>query len=109
MSNKNRLLTKTAYGYGLVCDRLLWMYQNARDELPETDEATQAIFDQGHLIGNLAKTLYPDGIEIDWNSGHEAGIAQTAAILPQRRPIFEAGFRHGRTHARPGGCGKLED
>lgn len=49
MPKQRRLLTKTAFGYGLVCDRLLWMYQNARDELPETDESTQAIFDQAAL------------------------------------------------------------
>jgi hypothetical protein len=95
-----RLLTKTAYGYGLVCDRYLWVYQNERDQLPEADEATQAIFDQGHLIGDLAKSLYPDGIEIDWSRGHEAGIAQTGTILGERRPVFEAGFQHGDTHAR---------
>ena len=100
MSKQKRLLTKTAFGYGLACDRLFWMYQNAREDLPEPDEATQAIFDQGHLIGNLAKTLYPDGIEIDWTSGHERGIAQTDAVLAEKRPIFEAGFQHGKTHAR---------
>jgi len=100
MPKQKRLLTKTAFGYGLVCDRLLWMYQNARDQLPETDESTQAIFDQGHLIGDLAKTLYPDGVEIDWTSGHERGVAQTGAMLAERKTIFEAGFQHGETHAR---------
>jgi hypothetical protein len=100
MSDQKRLLTKSAYGYGLVCDRLLWIYQNQRNRLPEPDEIAQAIFDQGHAIGNLAKTLYPDGVEIDWGSGHDAGIAQTGAALAERRPIFEAGFRHGKTHAR---------
>jgi hypothetical protein len=113
MTKPERLLTKTAFGYGLNCDRFFWIYQNDRDRLPEPDEATQAIFDQGHLIGNLAKSLYPDGIEIDWNSGHDAGIAQTCAVMAERRPIFEAGFRNGRTHARadilnPSGRGKWD-
>jgi len=100
MPKQKRLLTKTAYGYGLVCDRFFWIYQNARDQLPEPDETTQAIFDQGNLIGNLATSLYPDGIEIDWNSGHDAGIAQTNAAMAERKPLFEAGFQFGRTHAR---------
>ena len=52
------LLTKSAFRFGLACDRYFWIYQNARESLPEVDESTQAIFDQGHLIGNLAKTLY---------------------------------------------------
>jgi len=54
MPEKKSLLTKSAYLAGLVCDRLLWMYQNVRDEMPEPDEATQAIFDQGHRVGRLA-------------------------------------------------------
>ncbi len=100
MPEKKRLLTKSAYRAGLVCDKLLWMYQNARDEMPEPDEGTQALFDQGHLVGKLATSLFADGIEIDWGAGHEAGIAKTRAALPDRKPIFEAGFQYGRTHAR---------
>jgi len=100
MSRQKHLLTKTAYLYGLICDRLFWIYQNDRELLPEVDETTQAIFDQGHQIGNLAKLLYPGGIEIDWSSGHEAGIAQTDAVVRERKPIFEAGFQYGSTHAR---------
>ena len=100
MPRQKHLLTKTAYLYGLICDRLFWIYQNDRELLPEVDETTQAIFDQGHQIGNLAKSLYPGGIEIDWSSGHEAGIAQTDAVVRERKPIFEAGFQHGSTHAR---------
>lgn len=68
MPRQKHLLTKSAYGYGIVCDRIFWIYQNGRNRFPEVDEATQAIFDQGHLIGNLANTLYADGIEIDWIS-----------------------------------------
>ncbi len=100
MPEKKRLLTKSAYRAGLACDKLLWMYQNAREEMPEPDEGTQALFNQGHLVGKLATSLYPDGIEIDWSEGHEAGIAQTRAALPGRKPLFEAGFQYGRTHAR---------
>ncbi len=94
------LLTKTAFVGGLNCERYLWVYINDRERLPEPDESTQALFDQGHQIGNMAKSLYPDGIEIDWDSGHDAGIAQTREAVSRRKPIFEAGFQHGMTHAR---------
>ncbi|MGA2260032.1 MAG: DUF2779 domain-containing protein [Acidobacteriota bacterium] len=100
MAEKKQLLTKSAFLLGLQCDKLLWMYQNQRELMPEVDETTQAIFRQGHRVGDLAKTLYPDGIEIDWSAGHEQGIAQTRAALRQRKPLFEAGFVHGRLHAR---------
>jgi hypothetical protein len=100
MTQKKQLLTKSAFLLGLQCDKLLWMYQNQRDLMPKVDETTQAIFRQGHRIGDLAKTLYPDGIEIDWKNGHEHGIALTRAALRQRKPLFEAGFVHGSLHAR---------
>jgi hypothetical protein len=94
------LLSKSAFMNGLNCERFLWVYQNERERLPEPDESTRALFDQGHEIGKRAKSLYPDGIEIDWSSGHEAGIARTAAVVSERKPIFEAGFQDGMTHAR---------
>jgi hypothetical protein len=94
------LLTKSAYVAGLNCEKYLWIYLNQRERLPKPDEATQALFDQGHEIGGLAKSLYPDGIEIDWSAGHDAGIAQTRTAASERRPIFEAGFQDGMTHAR---------
>jgi hypothetical protein len=94
------LLTKSAYVSGLNCEKYLWVYLNERERLPEPDESTQALFDQGHEIGKLAKSLYPDGIEIDWGSGHDAGIAQTRSAIRKRKPVFEAGFQDGMTHAR---------
>jgi hypothetical protein len=35
MTKPDRLLTKTAFGYGLNCDRFFWIYQNERERLPE--------------------------------------------------------------------------
>jgi hypothetical protein len=32
--------------------------------IPETDAATQAIFDQGHEVGEWAMRLFRDGIEV---------------------------------------------
>jgi hypothetical protein len=100
VAKNKHLLTKSAFLQGLGCDRFFWIYQNDREQLPAADEQQQAIFDQGHRIGDLAKLIYPGGKEIDWNAGHQAGIAQTAALLAERKPIFEAGFQYGELHAR---------
>ena len=59
-----RFLSKSAYLAGQQCKKLLWHRFNARDQFPPIDEATQAIFDQGHEVGALAKKLFPDGIEL---------------------------------------------
>jgi hypothetical protein len=101
MVKTERRLTKSGYVTGLQCDKLFWIYQNRRDSLPEPDESTQAIFDQGHLVGDLAKTLFPNGTEINWSAADDGGIAQTRAALCDRKPIFEAVIRHGSLYARP--------
>ncbi|MBL7994233.1 hypothetical protein JNM05_02580 [bacterium] len=57
-------LSKSKYLNGLQCSKLLWHYYDAKDEIPKPDDATQAIFDQGHEVGELAKKFFPDGIEV---------------------------------------------
>ena len=42
--------------------KLLWYIYNEPKAIPEPDEATQAIFDQGHLIGDYSKKLFPTGV-----------------------------------------------
>ncbi|TFH12338.1 MAG: DUF2779 domain-containing protein, partial [Lentisphaerales bacterium] len=71
----NPFLSKSKYLIGLQCPKLLWTHYNAKDELPPVDAATQAIFDQGHEVGELATTLYPDGLEVKWDQGFDGVIA----------------------------------
>jgi hypothetical protein len=59
-----KLLTKSKYLNGLQCPRLLWMAVNEAESIPTPDTATQHVFDQGHLVGELARTLFPGGITI---------------------------------------------
>src|SRR6266446_1784155 len=56
---KNLYLSKSKYLWGLQCHKLLWHAYNAKDLIPERDAATQAIFDQGHEVGALAKQIFP--------------------------------------------------
>ncbi len=41
-----------------------WRAFDAKDLTPEPGAATQAIFDQGHEVGALAKQMFLDGVEI---------------------------------------------
>jgi len=79
---------------------LLWYHYNAKDQLPEVDRQTQAIFDQGHEVGELAKKLFPDGIDIEWELSFEDVIKQSEELLKEGKPLFEAGFMFNRTYAR---------
>ena len=95
-----RSISKSKYIKGLQCLKLLWYHYNAKDQLPAHDAATEAIFEQGHNIGDLAKDLYPDGIEIEWDLRFGEIIEQSLAALKERKPLFEAGFSCNGTYAR---------
>ncbi len=94
-------LSKSTFLMGRQCSKLLWFRYNAKDQIPQPDEAQQAVFDQGHEVGELAKQLFPGGIEIDTTPGDfDGAIRRTTEALQQRRPIYEATFAHGGGYAR---------
>jgi Domain of unknown function(DUF2779) len=92
-------LSKTRYMNGLQCAKLLWLVCNDREKVPEPDAATLHIFDQGHLVGELAKKLYPGGVNIPHEDFRE-NLKRTRESLGQRRPLFEPGFMTGGIFSR---------
>src|SRR3989344_3646506 len=85
------LLTKSKYMAGLQCLKYLWILFYEKDKIPEAGESTQYIFEQGNLVGELAKKLYPNGINIP-HKDFLSNINQTKELLKERKPLFEAGF-----------------
>lgn len=94
-------ISKSKYLSGLQCHKLLWFQYNAKDQIPAFDAQTQAIFDQGHLVGEMAKKLYPGGIEIAGAANDFGKILELSKqALSQRKPLFEAAFKSGNAFAR---------
>jgi hypothetical protein len=92
----------------LQCGKLLWNVYNAKHLIPEPDAQTQAIFDQGHQVGELAKQLFPGGIEISGVDDFGEILSRSKQALKQRRPLYEAAFSYNGGFARadilnPGG------
>ena len=100
MPSKSPFLSKSKYLIGLQCLKLLWYNYNAKDKLPPIDAETQRMFDQGHEVGRLAQTLFPDGISAGEEVDFKKVIERTASLLSKRKPIFEAAFRYENTYAR---------
>jgi hypothetical protein len=95
------LISKSRYQAGLQCPKLLWYRLNQQDAFPPVDVATQAIFDQGTQVGTVAKCLFPKGIEIGAGVIKRSTVDELSrAALPERRPMFEAGFIAGSAFAR---------
>lgn len=95
----NTLLSKTKYITGLQCPRLIWTQFHEPEKIPETDPVTQHIFDQGHLVGELAKKLFPGGIDIS-TEDFMGNISNTIDLLKNRKPLFEAGILTGNLYSR---------
>ena len=96
----NIKISKSKFLNGLQCKKLLWYVYNEPDAIPEPDEATQAIFDQGHLVGDYSKKLYPEGKEIDHTGSFEKGLKSTKELISKRVPIFEAALTYKNCYAR---------
>ena len=94
-----RLLSKSKYLAGNQCPRLLWTQVNQPSSIPPVDTATQHVFDQGHLVGEHARQLYPDGIQIPHDDFME-NIHETRKLLAERRLLFEAGILYGKIYSR---------
>ena len=94
------LISKGRYLSGLKCDKLLWCQYNDKDIFPPIDTATQAKFDQGHVVGELATQLFPNGIMVKTDS-HFAEILVPATLeaIKEKRPLYEPGFVYKNAYA----------
>jgi hypothetical protein len=102
---------------GLQCKRRLWLETYHRDAM-DTDAGTQAAFDAGNAIGELARELYGPGQLIDHVDNISKALAETSEALARkgkRRTLFEAAFQHAGVLVRadvlkpvPGGYDLIE-
>ena len=94
------LLSKTNFLRGLQCYKYLWTVVHEPQSIPSTDAVTQFTFDQGHEVGELAKKLFPGGMDIP-TGDFSANIRITRENMLAGRPLFEAGILAGNIFCRP--------
>jgi hypothetical protein len=76
------------------CPKRLWL-QIHQPKLAVEEADTTARFAAGNQVGDLARSLHPDGLLIDAENLTQA-LAETAtALRGKRRPLFEATFQAG--------------
>lgn len=99
---KPRYLTKSRFKLALECPTKLF-YTGKSDLYPDRkreDEFLQALADGGFQVGELAKLMFPGGIEITSRS-HDEQVAETERLLERDEvTLFEAAIRHGNLFAR---------
>ena len=91
-----RTLSKSKLLAFRQCQKRLWL-EIHHPELRTDSAATQASFDVGHQVGDIARQLYDPrnkGALIDPQAeGFDVAFDRTQALLQSAQPIFEAGFR----------------
>ena len=58
-------ISKSKYIIGLRSLKELWASYYAKELLPEPGPEQELVFEQGHKVGELAKGLFPGGIDLD--------------------------------------------
>lgn len=93
-----RTLSKSKLLAFRQCPKRLWL-EIHRPTLRQDSTATQASFDVGYQVGDIARHLYdPEGkgqLIDPQGEGFDAAFARSTALLTSSLPIFEAGFSAG--------------
>ena len=92
-----RTLSKSKLIAFRQCPKRLWLEVH-RPELKETSPETEARFQVGYQVGDIARRIYDpkgQGALIDFKTeGFDGAYARTAELVANsRQPIFEAGFQ----------------
>lgn len=98
-SNRKVFLSKTKYLDGLKCLKLLWYEYNRKKDIPPIDPLTQAIMDQGNIVGELAQTLFPGGVKLERDHIPYRQAEKSLKASKLRKPLFEAGFVYKQAYA----------
>ncbi|OGW50555.1 MAG: hypothetical protein A2V62_05670 [Nitrospirae bacterium RBG_19FT_COMBO_58_9] len=91
-------LSKSKFLSGLQCHKRLYLEIHQPFLATKPDAATQAMFEMGTEVGELARSRFPGGVLV--TAGYrqsEAALAQTATLIEDLAvpAIFEAAFLHG--------------
>src|SRR5437762_12140435 len=90
-------ISKSKFLWGLQCHKLLWHAYNAKHLIPEAGAQQQAVFDQGHDVGEQAKELFPGGIELANGIGDfDEILAASKQARSEERRVGKEGREVGR-------------
>ena len=89
-------LSKSKMLSGFQCPKRLYLEVH-RPELAEVSAGTERLFSNGHLVGDIARQVQPNGRLIGSTADLKAALTQTEAALNGKgsMTLFESAFQHG--------------
>ncbi len=92
-------LSKSDYTDGLKCPGHLWMEYHDKENIPPHPPGVLKRFEEGNIVGQLAKKLFPKGIDIEAEN-ITLNLQKTKELLPQRKILFEAALQVENLYGR---------
>lgn len=91
---KKKRISKSQYTRGLQCVKSLWLYNYRKDLMEEVSDSKQAVFDQGHEVGEWARKYYKGGIMLEQGPEDIAGaLKETQELIKKGKTLlYEATF-----------------
>jgi len=96
-------LSKSKFLSGQQCHKRLYLEIHSPQFATPPDAHTQALFDQGTKMGELARKRYPGGVLVEADHRHATeALRRTAELVadPTVPAIFEGAFRYERVLIR---------
>jgi predicted RecB family nuclease len=89
-------ISKSKFVAGVQCLKRLYWQVHQPELAAKPDAATEAIMEQGHEVGMLARELFPSGVEVSSEGGLDQAIRATRELVANREvpAIFEGVFEH---------------
>jgi predicted RecB family nuclease len=90
-------ISKSKFVAGCQCVKRLYWQVHEPELAAEPDAADQAIMQQGHEVGMVARQLFPGGVEVRSDRGLDQAIRATRELVTNHEipAIFEGVFEHG--------------
>ncbi len=88
-------LSKSQYIRGLQCLKSLWLHKKKPELMSKDNSSQETLFNIGYDVGDLAKELFSNGVEIQFNPDDFDGmIKQTQKLIAKGcEVIYEASFK----------------
>jgi len=88
-------ISKSKFVAGVQCLKRLYLQVHSPELAEQPDAAAEAIIEQGHKVGMLARRLFPRGVEVCERSLDQAIRATRELVAnPEIPALFEAAFEH---------------
>ena len=84
-------LSKSKYCNAIQCNKMLWLEINKKEEKEEI--GNESILENGKEVGEVAKTLFKDRVDIEFNNDLNIMINETKKHLEKENVVItEASF-----------------